>query len=38
MALYKRGDTWHISYFRNGKRIREAMGKNKAAAEAVLNR
>jgi site-specific recombinase XerD len=38
MGVYKRGDTWYISYFRNGKHVREAMGKNKAAAEAVLNR
>lgn len=38
MGVYKRGDIWYISYFRNGKHIREAMGKNKAAAEAVLNR
>ena len=38
MGVYKRGDTWCISYFRNGEHIREAMGKNKAAAEAVLNR
>lgn len=38
MGVYKRGDTWYISYFRNGKHVREAMGKNKDAAEAVLNR
>jgi integrase len=38
MGVYKRGDTWYISYFLNGRHIREAMGANKAAAEAVLNR
>jgi integrase len=38
MGVYKRGDTWYISYFLNGKHVREAMGTNKGAAEAVLNR
>ena len=38
MGVYKRGKTWYISFPRCGKRIREAMGANKAAAEAVLNR
>jgi hypothetical protein len=38
MGVYKRGDTWHISYFRNGKRIRKAIGPVKKTAEAVLSR
>ena len=38
MGVYKRGETYYISYCHNGKRIREAMGKNKATAEAVLAR
>ena len=29
MAVYKRGDPWHISYFHNGTRIRRAIGPNK---------
>jgi hypothetical protein len=36
MGVYKRGDTWGISYFRNGKRIRKAIGKNRKKAEAIL--
>jgi hypothetical protein len=26
MGVYKRGDTWCISYFHNGKRVRKAIG------------
>jgi integrase len=34
VTIYKRGDTWGISYFYNGKRIRKAIGtKKKAEAE-----
>ena len=29
MGVYKRGDTWGISYFHNGKRIRKTVGGNK---------
>lgn len=29
MGVYKRGDTWGISYFHNGKRIRRTIGTNK---------
>jgi integrase len=36
MGVYKRGDTWGISYFYNGKRIRKAIGSNKKKAEAEL--
>ena len=36
MGVYKRGDTWCISYFVNGKRKREAIGKVKRTAEEVL--
>jgi integrase len=36
MGVYKRGDTYYISYFVNGKRKREAVGKVKRNAEAVL--
>ncbi len=36
MGVYKRGDTWCISYFYNGKRIRKAIGTNKKKAEAEL--
>ena len=38
MGVYKRGDTWHISYFVNGKRVRKAIGTVKGTAEAVLAR
>ena len=36
MGVYKRGDTWGISYFHNGKRIRKTIGTNKKKAEAEL--
>ena len=36
MGVYKRGDTWGISYFHNGKRIRKTIGANKKKAEAEL--
>jgi len=29
MGAYKRGDTWGISYFHNGKRIRKTIGTDK---------
>ena len=29
MGVYKRGDTWGISYFHNGKRIRKTIGTDK---------
>lgn len=29
MGVYKRGDTWGISYFHNGKRIRKNIGTSK---------
>jgi hypothetical protein len=35
MGVYKRGDTRHISYFANGKRVRKAIGTVKGTAEAV---
>ena len=35
MGVYKRGDTWGISYFHNGKRIRKVIGANKKKAEAA---
>lgn len=37
MGVYKRGETWCISYFRNGKRILKAIGSNKKKAEAELD-
>src|SRR5689334_723285 len=36
MGLYKRGDTWCIQYFADGKRVREAIGPKKRQAELVL--
>src|SRR5262249_43179876 len=36
MGLYKRGDTWAIQFFANGKRVREAIGPSKRQAELVL--
>jgi hypothetical protein len=36
MGVYKRGDTWGISYFHNGKLIRKTIGTNKKKAEAEL--
>jgi integrase len=36
MGVYKRGDTWCISYFLNGQRVRKAIGANKKKAEAEL--
>src|SRR5882724_6671953 len=36
MGLYKRGSTWSIQYFANGKRVREAVGPSKRQAELVL--
>lgn len=36
MGVYKRGDTWCISYFHNGQRVRKAIGANKKKAEAEL--
>jgi len=36
MGVYKRGDTWCISYFLNGLRVRKAIGASKKKAEAEL--
>ena len=36
MGLYKRGDTWTIQYFANGKRVRESIGPSKRQADLVL--
>lgn len=36
MGLYKRGSTWSVQYFVNGKRVREAIGPSKRQAELVL--
>ena len=39
MGLYKRGDTWYIYYFHNGKRIRKAIGtKGDASRELTAIR
>lgn len=35
-GLFKRGDTWYIQYFYNGRRCREAVGENKTEAKAAL--
>ncbi len=34
MGVYKRGDTWCIVYFHNGKRVRKAIAPSKKKAEA----
>src|SRR5215510_10485752 len=36
MGLSKRGNTWTIQFFANGKRVREAIGPSKRQAELVL--
>src|SRR5262245_33671589 len=36
MGLYRRGSTWTIQFFANGKRVREAIGPSKRQAELVL--
>lgn len=36
MGMYKRGDSWYIDYYVNGKRKRERVGTNKKVAEQAL--
>src|SRR5215813_9806561 len=36
MGLYKRGTTWCVQYFADGRRIREAVGPSKRQAELIL--
>lgn len=36
MGVYRRGKTWCILYYHDGRRIREAVGPNKRAAEQAL--
>jgi len=36
MALYRKGQTWYIDYYVNGRRRREAVGSNRRVAEGVL--
>ena len=38
MELYKRGATWYIGYYYNGKRIRKAIGPLKKEAQAALGK
>jgi len=35
MGVYKRGDTWGISYFHNGKRIRRPSGPSSESGEGL---
>ena len=36
MGVYRRGKTWCILYYQEGRRIREAVGPSKRAAEQAL--
>ena len=36
MGVYRRGKTWCILYYHEGRRTREAVGLNKRAAEEAL--
>jgi len=36
MAIYKRGKTWYIDHYVDGKRYREAVGLNRKVAERAL--
>ena len=36
MAIFKKGKTWYIDYYVNGRRNREAVGSSKKPAESIL--
>ena len=36
MGVFKKGETWFIDYYHEGRRIREKAGSNKAAAKQAL--
>ena len=38
MALYKRGDTWYVGYYCNGKRVRKSIGPLKKEAQDALGK
>lgn len=38
MAILKRGNTWYVDYYCNGRRYREAVGPNRKVAERILEK
>ena len=36
MGLFKRGSTWYIDFYVNGRRVREKIGPNRKLAETIL--
>ena len=34
-SIYKRGDCWYVSYYRQGKRQRRPVGPSKALAKQI---